>query len=468
MYREDDTMQAFTKRSEIHASRAELFSWHKRPGAFERLTPPWEDVRVLERTGGITDGSRVSLENRLGPFRQRWTVEHRGYVEGERFRDLQVSGPFEHWLHTHAFGDAGGGGTDPRAVLEDRISYRLPFGALGACLAGRLVENKLERMFRYRHETTRHDIELHRRYAAEKTMKIAITGASGLVGTALRPLLTTGGHEAVPLSRGTRGTKHDDAWWDPATGEVHGAALAGANAVVQLAGENVAAGRWTARQKRAIRDSRVGPTRRLAETLAKSPMRPDVFVAASAIGYYGNRGDAILTEDDTPGEGFLSDVCRAWEAATEPLAAAGTRVVHLRIGVVLSPRGGALAKMLTPFSLGAGGVIGSGDQYMSWIGIDDLVGMIYHALVTDSLSGPLNATAPNPVTNREFTETLGRVLERPTLVPVPALALRLAFGEMADALLLASTRVIPERALASGYRFRHERLEDALRHLLGR
>jgi len=299
-------------------------------------------------------------------------------------------------------------------------------------------------------------------------MKVLVTGASGLIGTALLPLLTTGGHTAVPLARKDRPAAGLGAWWDPATGEVSTEALRGASAVVHLAGENIAGGRWTDARKAAIRESRVAGTRKLAEALAKSGARPPVFVCASAIGFYGDRGDAPLDEDDPPGEGFLSEVCRGWEAASEPLAAAGTRVVHLRFGIVLSPSGGALAKMLTPFKLGAGGVIGSGTQYMSWIAIDDLVGSIRHALVTDSLSGPVNVTAPNPVTNREFTRTLGRVLGRPTIAPLPAFAARLAFGEMADALLLSSTRVEPRKLLATRYTFRHPDLEEALRHLLGR
>jgi uncharacterized protein (TIGR01777 family) len=461
---EEEMMQAYSKRSEVPVSKSELFAWHKRPGAFERLTPPWEDVRVVDRTGGITSGSRVTLVNRFGPLAQRWTVEHRDYVEGERFRDLQIEGPFAHWLHTHAFH----GTTDGTSYLEDRISYRLPLGKLGACVAEKVVERKLERMFRYRHETTIRDLELHRHYRGAEAMKVLVTGASGLIGSALLPLLTTGGHTAVGLVRKGSASADSDSWWDPGTGEVSEAALQGTSAVVHLAGESIADGRWTAARKAAIRESRVAGTRKLAEFLAQSPRRPDVFVCASAIGYYGDRGDTVLGEEDEAGEGFLSEVCRAWEAATRPLAEAGTRVVHVRTGIVLSPAGGALGKMLTPFKLGAGGVIGSGKQYMSWIGIDDLVGIFYHALNTDSLSGPLNATAPHPVTNREFTKTLGRVLGRPTVAPLPAFAARLAFGEMADELLLSSARVEPKKALATGYTFRHADLEANLRHLLGR
>jgi uncharacterized protein (TIGR01777 family) len=236
---------------------------------------------------------------------------------------------------------------------------------------------------------------------------------------------------------------------------------------VHLAGENIASGRWTAEKKARIRDSRVNGTRRLSEALAQLSVPPKVLVSASAVGYYGNRGDEILREDSPSGSGFLAGVCRAWEAATEPATQKGIRTVILRNGVALSPNGGILAKILLPFKMGAGGVVGGGKQYLSWIALDDMVEAIHHVLITGSMQGPVNIVAPYPVTNQEFTKTLGHVLGRPTLVPVPAFAARLAFGEMADELLLASARVEPSRLLATGYTFRYPDLEGALRHLLG-
>ena len=234
------------------------------------------------------------------------------------------------------------------------------------------------------------------------------------------------------------------------------------------AGENIAATRWTEAHKQRVIESRVHSTRVLCEGLARLPSPPKVLVSASAIGFYGDRGDEILDEDSPSGEGFLAGVAREWEAATKPAAAAGIRVVQLRFGVVLSPKGGALAKMLTPFRMGVGGAIGSGRQYWSWISIDDAASAIYHVLMTDSIHGPVNAVAPDSVTNVAFTKTLGRVLSRPSIARVPALAARIALGEMADELLLASTRVRPTRLLDSAYEFRHDSLEDALRHMLGR
>ncbi|MBI3326698.1 MAG: TIGR01777 family protein [Nitrospinae bacterium] len=297
-------------------------------------------------------------------------------------------------------------------------------------------------------------------------MNVLITGASGFIGSALIPVLVSGGHRVTRLVRAQPRLGHAEVHWDPEVGTVDTAGLEGMDAVVHLAGENLAAGRWTAARKVRIRGSRVKGTQVLCEALARLAQPPSVLICASAIGYYGERGEEVLREESPPGLGFLAEVCRAWEAAAAPAVQRGIRVVHLRNGVVLSPAGGALAKMLTPFKMGIGGKLGSGRQYISWIALDDMVGVVSHVLATATLQGPVNAVAPHPVTNREFTTTLGRVLSRPTLLPMPAFAARLAFGEMADELLLASTRVEPARLLASGYQFRYPQLEGALRHML--
>lgn len=296
-------------------------------------------------------------------------------------------------------------------------------------------------------------------------MHIAVTGAGGLVGSTLVPLLTTGGHRVTRLVR--RAAGEGEATWDPASG-IAAAALDGVDALVHLAGESIAAARWTAAVKQRIRDSRVQGTRLLSEALASSPLPPKVLVCASAIGFYGDRGAEELTEESAAGTGFLADVVRDWELATVSARTAGVRVVNLRLGVVLSRDGGALAKMLLPFKLGAGGRVGDGRQYWSWISIDDAAGAIYHALMTGDLSGPVNAVSPHPVTNIEFTKTLGRVLRRPTVFPMPAFAARLALGEMADDLLLASARVFPRQLERTGYPFRQPLLETALRHVLAK
>jgi uncharacterized protein (TIGR01777 family) len=296
-------------------------------------------------------------------------------------------------------------------------------------------------------------------------MKILVTGATGMIGTALIARLKKEGHDTARLVRSgpAAGT---DVLWDPNAGTINLAGLEGFDAVVHLAGESIASGRWTAARKERIRKSRVKGTRLLAESLVKLQHPPKVLVSSSAIGYYGDRGNTVLTEESSPGTGFLSDVCRLWEAATEPASQKGIRVVHVRTGIVLSTRGGALVAMLLPFRLGVGGKIGTGGQYMSWITITDQCRAIVHAIQTEKIRGPINAVSPNAVTNAVFTKALGAALHRPTLFPLPAFAARMMLGEMADALLLASTRVQPARLQSSGFTFNDREIGPALKHVL--
>lgn len=297
-------------------------------------------------------------------------------------------------------------------------------------------------------------------------MRIAITGASGLIGSHLTGVLAASGHEVVRLVRGAA-TEPDAAPWDTKTGGIDVERAGHPDAVLHLAGAGIAERRWSPDYKREILDSRVGPTSALARALAASRQPPRVLITASAVGYYGNRGDEALTETSPPGTGFLPDVCIAWERAAAPAREAGIRVAHLRTGIVLTPRGGALRKMLPAFGSGVGGRVGSGGQFMSWISLDDAVSAIVHVLDA-ALEGPVNVTAPEPVTNAVFSATLGHVLHRPARVPVPAFAIRTLFGEMGESLLLGGQRVLPRVLLDSGYAFRHSTLEAALRHVLGR
>jgi uncharacterized protein len=294
-------------------------------------------------------------------------------------------------------------------------------------------------------------------------MEIAVSGASGLIGSALVQALTQAGHRVARLVRTQPGPDSPDIYWNPETAYVDTTKLDGKQAVVHLAGETIAE-RWSPAKKARIQSSRARGTQLMAEAVRQVADAPQVFISASAIGYYGDRGAEILREDSAPGKGFLADVCRDWEGSTEVASRAGIRVVHLRTGIVLSTKGGALAKMLPPFRMGAGGKIGSGKQYMSWIALDDHVGAIQHIIANASLQGAVNLVAPNPVTNLEFTKTLGKVLSRPTVAPLPAFAVKLMFGEMGEDLLLASQRVEPAKLKESGYCFRHPLLEEALRH----
>ena len=301
------------------------------------------------------------------------------------------------------------------------------------------------------------------RHAPDRST-IAITGATGLIGSALVTRLRTAGHKVHRLVRGDT-LEPGDIRWDPARGQLDRSALDGMDAVINLSGAPVAQ-RWSAEHKQAIRASRIDSTSLIARTIAGSARPPRVLLSGSAVGIYGDRGDEALDESSAPGRDFLSQVARDWEHATEPARAAGARVALLRTGVVLSARGGALAKLLPPFRLGVGGALGSGSQWMSWITLDDELRAIEHALRTTGLHGPVNLVSPNPVTNHVFVEALGHVLSRPALVPVPAFALRLLFGEMADATILASQRVSPTALLASGFSFQQPALEGALRHEL--
>lgn len=297
-------------------------------------------------------------------------------------------------------------------------------------------------------------------------MDVVVSGATGLVGSALSEELRDKGHRVISLSR-SRPSSEDTIRWDPSSGRIDPSRFEGVDAVVHLAGENIV-GRWSEEKKRRIRDSRVQGTRLLAETIAGLSEKPQAMVCASAIGYYGDRGDELLREESDPGDAFLSDVVVEWEAAAEPAREAGIRVANLRFGIVLSPEGGALGTTLPLFKLGGGGKVGSGRQWWSWVALDDVVGALVHALEDDSVEGPVNVVAPNPMTNAEYTKVLGDVLNRPTLLPAPAPALRVVLGQVADELLLASARVEPAGLKETGYDFRYPELEGALRHLLDR
>jgi uncharacterized protein len=296
-------------------------------------------------------------------------------------------------------------------------------------------------------------------------LRVLVTGASGLIGTALVPSLAAAGHRVTRLVRGQpRGP--DEFHWDPLSGRLDPAALQDCQAVFHLAGESIAGGRWTPRRKARIRDSRVAATLLLATAIAAASPAPSALICSSAMGYYGDRGDQILDETSGPGSGFLSDVVGDWEAAAEPAARSGVRVIHLRTGLVLSRQGGALPPLWLATSLGLGGPIGTGRQWMSWIALEDMIGAFRYALAAADLQGAVNAASPAPVSNREFVGTLGRVLGRPAFLPLPAWAVRLLLGEMGEALLLSSQRIYPRRLLAGGFQFAHPALEGALRSIV--
>lgn len=450
----------FLRTTSMPAAVEELFDWHLRAGAFERLNPPWQRTTMVLPAGPVAEGSTVTVRVPLGPASLRWTARHRDVRRPAGFTDEQLVGPFAAWVHRHRMESAGAG----TSLLTDDIDYALPFGALGE-VASAGVRRRLARIFSYRHRVTRDDLAAHAPFRDRPRLHVAITGASGFIGRALEAFLTTGGHRVTRLVR--RPPTVDEVRWDPdAVADL--SSLGPVDAVVHLAGESIAGGRWSAERKAAIRTSRVSGTANLVAALGRLTRPPSVLVAASAVGIYGDRPDERLSETASTGIGFLADVGREWEAASAAAGAAGIRVVHARFGIVLSPDGGALAQMLPPFRLGVGGRLGSGRQWMSWVALDDAIGALHHAIFTDSMSGPVNVTAPAPVSNAQFSGILARVLGRPAIVPVPAAALRLAFGELADEALLAGQRVLPGALDAAGHRFRFADLESALRHVLGR
>lgn len=437
--------QRYVGRSPMPVPARALFDWHARPGAFERLNPPFDRAELLERSEGIAPGARTVLRVHLGPVPRRWVAVHTALEEGRSFTDRQESGPFTRWEHVHRMLPDG----EDRSILEDDVRYVLPLGPLGRLGSG-LARQTLEALFAYRHALTAADLGRHAELPGPP-LRVGITGSRGLIGGALTHFLTTGGHTVVRLGRGDQ------------VGQVDGL-----DAVVNLAGANVGEGRWTEARKREIRESRVRTTEALVSGILRAGRRPTALINGSAIGYYGDRGEAPIDESSARGTGFLAEVVEAWEAATRPAEEAGVRVVKLRTGVVLSPEAGALAKMLPIFKAGAGGRLGSGKQLFSWISLEDAIGAIHFALRTTSFRGAVNLTAPEPVTNAGFTHVLGRVLHRPTLASVPAPVIRAVFGEMGQESVLSGANVVPRALLDAGFRFRWPGLEEALRFCLGK
>lgn len=443
--------------SVIDAPREEVFAWHSRPGAFTRLTPPWQPMQLKSEAACLRDGcAELVLPGGL-----RWVAEHQAdaYDPPRRFVDqIGSRGPASlpaalavRWRHIHDFEAVDA--THTRMV--DRVKTTIP-------------GHFLRPMFAYRHRQLADDLAAHQRARAHglNPLTVAVTGASGLVGSALTAFLSTGGHDVIRLVRRVP-TKPDERQWDP--NDPAPDLLDGVDAIIHLAGASIA-GRFTDAHRRAIRDSRIEPTRRLAELAARSDPGPQVLISASAVGFYGyDRGDEVLTESSERGDGFLADVVADWEDAAAPAEQSGVRVVRVRTGIVQSPSGGTLRLLRPLFAAGLGGRIGDGRQWLPWIGVDDLVDIYHRALWDAELSGPVNAVAPGPVRNSEYTDTLGRVLRRPTVLPVPELGPRLLLGvQGARELACASQRAIPALLSAAGHHFRQADLDRALRHVLGR
>lgn len=471
-------MSSFSATHQFSCSRSALFQYHESPGAIDRLIPPWESVSVIESADSLAPGSVVRIANRQFGISQIWKAKHVELVKDSLFVDQLTDGPFRRWVHRHEFSDVGAACSQ----LTDRIDFELPMAPMSN-LALPWVRAKLQSMFRFRHRITSDDIAFGDSIAASRggvaaPFRIAVTGSTGLIGRRVCELASVLGFEVIRIVRpeslkvGVRfptgvvtaqlqgGTREDQQ------------RLEGLDAVIHLGGYGIAERRWSSSVKQRIRDSRVAGTSQLIEGLGRLDSPPKALVSASGIGIFGDRGEEICGETTPAGTGFLSDVAKEWESAAMAYGNMATgnssrRVAIARMGVVLHPRLGALAKLLPPFRLGVGGRIGSGKQYWPWVHIDDAAGILIHLAAQSACEGPYHVASPEVPSNSEFAKTLAKVLSRPACMPAPAFAMKMLLGEMAGPLLLASTRVTTSRLLSSGYRFRFTSLDESLRNLLG-
>lgn len=446
----------FEKRSTIPVSARELFDWHGRPGAFARLTPPWQSVEVLREDPGLAEGKQIELKMGTPIGKRHWHARHTSCVDGREFTDTQDKGPFKAWTHRHVFEPLD----DSSSELRDEIDFELPFGSLGASL----VSKQLEKSFSYRHWITAKDLRLKSSLPDFRPLKIAITGGSGFLGTQLNGLLSSQGHEVSVVTRTKR--SESDIRWDPAKGEIEFSRLEGVDAVIHLAGENLTSGRWNDERKKRLWDSRVDSTKFLVDTFLRMDNPPAVFLSGSGIGIYGSKEETVFTEESKAGQGFLADLCQAWEAAALRAESPRTRVCLLRTGVVIDPRGGALQKMLPAFRFGLGGSLGDGQQWFPWIALEDWIGAVDWLLFAKKVRGPVNLVSPEALRQREFARELGKALARPSFFPVPKSVLKMLLGEMGDQALLSSIHAEPTVLTRAGYPFSLPRLQEAVSRVL--
>jgi uncharacterized protein (TIGR01777 family) len=463
---EPKTRSIFIKSTKIPATNKDAFDYHAREGALERLVPPWSILTVTGHERDIRDGAISTFKVSLGPIGFKWMAAHFGYLQDQQFKDKMIKGPFQSWIHTHSFIPDEIG----HCIMEDKIAYSPRFGKLGPILLNNTIQNSLNQLFHYRHRILSNDINLWKIAGRNKGQKILITGSHGLIGSSLIPLLTAAGeHKITRLARppsNRNNTNSHSIVWDPSDDKVNVKELEGFDVVVHLAGENIF-GRWTDSKKQRILESRIKSTRLLCDSLIKLANPPSTLICASAIGFYGNRGDEVLDEESKPGSGFLSDVCQKWEESTETARDAGIRVVNTRFGVVLTPKGGILQKLLAPSRLGLSFRLGDSNRYISWVSIEDVIGSIFYSIINSSIRGPVNVVSPNPVTSLEFSKTLARIVKSKIMLPISQKLVRMMFGELEDALISSSALVVPNKLSSAGYRFVNPKVEDTLRLLVG-
>ena len=465
-------MPNFETKSTVESDVTDLYKYHANPGAINRLIPPWENISIEQRSDSLVVGSEVVIRNALFGIPVTWHAKHTQLNPPNSFQDIQLSGPFKTWIHDHHFQSVGVG----LSTLEDRIYFETKFGWLGT-LGWPIVRRKLDAMFAYRHRTTSADLRLQsflRPFISERSLRIGVTGSSGMIGRRLVDLISVLGHSAVRILRPTSNDRPQDfplssvaVVWQPGQGFSGNGSMENLDAVIHLAGKGIADGRWTEAAKQSIRDSRIEGTRMLVADLCNLASPPRAFISASGVGIYGDRNSDTLDEFEPPGTDFLAKLAVDWESAALGFEQSGNRVAIGRLGIAIHPQQGALSKLLLPFKLGFGGPVGSGRQYWSWIDIDDAAAGFLYLAANPNAVGAYNFVAPEQTDNRSFSKTLGHVLGRPSLLPAPAFALRILLGEMADAMLLASTRANCRRLVDDGFPFRSPTLEACLKHVLG-
>tara|TARA_B100001778_G_scaffold275962_1_gene239130 strand:+ start:731 stop:2107 length:1377 start_codon:yes stop_codon:yes gene_type:complete len=456
-------MYKFEHETFVDENIENTFSWFEHEGSFRRLMPPWEVLKEVRADESIEEGAIRIFEIPFGPLKMKWVAKHTVYNPPNQFKDIMLKGPFWRWEHVHDFIPKNNG-----TLVKDSVEYQVPFGAFGYLFAGRSVRKRIKNMFISRELRLIRDLENHKKFRSEKRKKILIAGSSGMIGTQLVAFFDTGGHDVWRLVRREAKPNSNEIKWDPENDILDSREIEGFDAIIHLGGAGIGDKRWTKKRKDLIQKSREKTTTLLSDTICKLDKKPEVFLIASAIGFYGNRGDEELTEESEPGEGFLTETVLAWEKYANSAKNAGVRVINIRTGIVLSATGGALNRMLLPWKLGGGGSIGGGKQWMSWISLDDQIYAINHLIMKKECSGPYNLTSINPVRQKEFSRTLGRVLWRPAFAPIPKFPMKILFGELAGPLLFEGQRVLPDRLMKSGFKFTHENLEDALRDCLGK
>ena len=448
--------------TEVVTDVEETFAWHERKGAFRRLMPPWEEAEQVGESSSLENGTRLTFKIPLGPVWMKWIAEHSGYNPPHSFEDTMISGPFKKWHHVHSFVETD----DGACRVEDRVQYTLPMGILGRIFGSGNIKRRLKRMFRAREIRLVKDTKRLKDFSHMKKKKILIAGSSGLIGRQLIAFFDTVGHDVWRLVRKEPG--NNQIYWKPSEGEINPNDLEGFDAVIHLGGAGIGDKRWTKKRKQILEESRTKSTELLATTLSQLENKPEVFIVSSAIGFYGSRGDEELTETSALGEGFLPELCHAWEQSAQPAIDAGIRTIHCRTSLVLDATGGALKKMLLPAQLGAGGPIGWGKQWYSWMSMDDQVYGIHHVMMTKECEGVYNFSSPTPLRQKTFAKVLGKVLWRPSFMPVPTIGIWFLLGKMGVTLATDSAKVLPNRLLESGYEFEYPTLEPALRDALGK